>query len=83
MKNEKENIHNSIEDQRLIKIADKIKDLRIQKGYTSHENFAWDNNLSRVQYWRIEKGSNITLKTLLSILDIHKISLNSFFSDLD
>jgi len=73
----------TIEDERVLKIANKIKKLRIQKGYSSHENFAWDNDISRVQYWRIEKGSNITLKTLLSILDIHKISLSEFFKDLD
>jgi transcriptional regulator with XRE-family HTH domain len=72
-----------IEDHRIKQIANKIKELRIQKGYTSHETFAWDNDLGRAQYWRIEKGSNITLKTLLVILDIHKISLSSFFSDLD
>ena len=83
MKKENNNAVNDIEDQRFIKIANKIKELRIQKGYSSHETFAWDNNLNRVQYWRIEKGSNITLKTLLAILDIHKISLSLFFSDLD
>jgi hypothetical protein len=71
------------EDQRLIDIANKIRKLRIQHGYSSHETFAWDHNLNRVQYWRIEKGTNITLKTLLSVLDIHKISLSSFFSDID
>jgi transcriptional regulator with XRE-family HTH domain len=70
-------------DPRTQKIADKIKELRIQKGYTSHENFAWDYNINRVQYWRIEKGSNITIKTLLTILDIHGISLTDFFKDID
>ena len=70
-------------DPRIQRIADKIKELRIKKGYSSHENFAWDNNLNRVQYWRIEKGSNITMKTLLSILEIHKISLKEFFNDFD
>jgi len=83
MKNKRSNMQNSNEDQRLIRIANKIKELRIEKGYSSHETFAWDNDLNRVQYWRIEKGSNITLKTLLAILDIHKISLSSFFKDLD
>ena len=83
MKSKKGNMQDCSEDQRLIRIANKIKELRIQKGYSSHETFAWDNNLNRVQYWRIEKGSNITLKTLLSILDIHQINLSSFFSDLD
>jgi len=70
------------EDARLLKIANKIKELRFQKGYSSHENFAWDNDISRVQYWRIEKGSNITMKTLLSILDIHGISLGEFFGEM-
>ena len=70
-------------DKRVVAIANKIKELRILKGYSSHESFAWDNNLNRVQYWRIEKGSNITLKTLLNILDIHQISLSDFFKDID
>jgi len=67
----------------ILKIANKIRALRIKKGYSSHESFAWDNNLNRVQYWRIENGSNITLKTLLKVLDIHKISLSEFFKDFD
>ena len=71
------------EDARILKIANKIKELRIQKGYSSHEYFAWDNDINRAQYWRIEKGSNITMKTLLSILDIHKISLSEFFRDME
>ena len=70
-------------DLRSQKIADKIKALRIQKGYTSHENFAWDYGINRVQYWRIEKDSNITIKTLLTILDIHGVSLSDFFRDID
>ncbi|RGP11955.1 XRE family transcriptional regulator [Parabacteroides gordonii] len=70
-------------DERILKIAAKLKQLRIDAGYSSHENFAWDNGLNRVQYWRIEKGSNITLKTLLSVLDVHKISLSEFFKDID
>jgi DNA-binding XRE family transcriptional regulator len=71
------------EDIRILKIANKIKELRIEKGYSSHEAFAWDNDLNRVQYWRIEKGTNITMKTLLLILDIHKISLRDFFKDIE
>lgn len=68
-------------DPRIMEIACKLKKLRIQKGYSSHESFAWDNGLNRVQYWRIEKGANITIKTLLTILDIHKISLQEFFEN--
>lgn len=75
-KNEKE-----IEKQ-ISKIANKLKELRKDKGYNSYENFAFDNNLNRVQYWRIESGQNITLKTLLKVLKIHEISLAEFFKDL-
>ena len=69
-------------DPRIARIAAKLKQLRIGAGYTSHETFAWDHDINRIQYWRIEKGSNITLKTLLAVLDIHKISLADFFKDL-
>lgn len=70
-------------DPRIIKIAAKVKELRINAGYSSHESFAWDNNLNRVQYWRIENGSNITMKTLLRVIDLFKISLSEFFKDID
>ena len=82
MEKNKNKSDKGIDNQQIMLIANKIKELRIKKGYSSHENFAWDNNLNRVQYWRIEKGSNITIKTLLSILDIHQISLSEFFQDM-
>jgi transcriptional regulator with XRE-family HTH domain len=63
-------------------IAQKIKQLRKDSGYTSYETFAYDKNLNRVQYWRIEKGHNITLKTLIKVLDIHKMSMEDFFKGL-
>lgn len=77
------NYKKEVVDPRIIKIATKAKELRVNAGYSSHESFAWDNDINRVQYWRIEKGTNITLKTLLKVLDIHKISLSDFFKDID
>ena len=70
-------------DTTIAKIASKIKRLRVQRGYTSYETFAYDNELPRVQYWRMEKGTNFTIKNLLKILEIHQISIEEFFSDLD
>jgi transcriptional regulator with XRE-family HTH domain len=67
---------------RIEKVANKIKQLRKDKGYTSFQSFAFEYELNRVQYWRIESGKNITLKTLIKVLDIHKISLQDFFKDL-
>lgn len=65
----------------LLEIGEKLKKLRIKKGYTSYESFAIDNDLSRMQYWRIEKGlTNITIRSLMRILEIHKMSIEEFFS---
>lgn len=71
MKNEKEI---------LIDIGERLKKLRIKKGYSSYESFAIENNLSRMQYWRIEKGlTNITIRSLVRILEIHGLSIEDFF----
>ena len=69
-------------ESKILKIAEKIKLLRKAKGFTSYETFAFEYEINRVQYWRIETGRNITLKTLLKVLSIHKISLETFFKDL-
>lgn len=58
-------------------------ELRKKKGYTSHEDFAFDHDIPRVQYWRIEKGkTNLTLKSLIRLLSIHKLTVEEFFTGL-
>jgi transcriptional regulator with XRE-family HTH domain len=69
-------------DSRLVEIGRRIKALRIEHGYSSSEIFAYDHNLNRVSYWRIEHGCNMTLSSLLRILDIYKISLSDFLKDI-
>ena len=70
-------------DSRLTSIGQKIKKLRLEMGYSSAEIFAYEHGLNRVSYWRMEKGNNITLSSLMKIIDIHKISLRDFFADID
>jgi len=70
-------------DERILQIANHIKKLRIEKGYGSHEFFAWENNIPRVQYWRMEKGTNFTIRTFLRILDAHNITMKEFFDDIE
>lgn len=63
-------------------IGKRLKEIRINKGYTSYENFALDHGISRMQYWRLEAGkSNITVKTLYKVLQIHNITFKDFFSE--
>ncbi|HXU26985.1 MAG TPA: helix-turn-helix transcriptional regulator [Bacteroidia bacterium] len=66
-------------DKRIQKIADKLKKLRVEAGYTSAETFAFEKDINRVQYWRMEKGSNFTMNSLIKILDVHKLTLEEFF----
>lgn len=73
----------NILDPRIEQIGLRIKQLRLNKGYSSAEIFAYEHGLNRVSYWRMEKGCNITLTSLLRILDIHNITLQEFFSDFD
>lgn len=68
-------------DPRLLLIAQKLKRLRLAKGYSSYEAFAFDHELPRVGYGRHEQGSNLTMTSLLRLLDIHQLSLAEFFAD--
>lgn len=66
----------------ILKTSLRIKQLRIESGYSSYETFALDNNIDRKQYWRAENGSNLTLKSLIRILNIHKITFFEFYKDI-
>lgn len=68
---------------RIAQIGAHIRDLRIRSGYTSAEIFAYEHDLNRISYWRMEKGSNITMASLFRILDIHQITLSEFFKEID
>lgn len=63
-------------------VGDRLKELRIKKGFTSYEEFAWSYDLDRKQYWRMENGANMTLKSLLKLLNIHQITFEEFFKGL-
>lgn len=66
-------------DKRIAKIAERLKTLRKEKGYRNYDSFAWDNDLSRTNYQRMESGCNFTIESLLKILDVHKMTLEEFF----
>jgi transcriptional regulator with XRE-family HTH domain len=64
----------------LRRIGNKLTELRKRKGYTSHESFAYDYDIPRMHYWRIENGrTNLTLRSLMRLLSIHKLTLEEFF----
>ena len=68
-------------DKRLAVIGAKLRALRKAKGYKSSEKFAFDHDLPRVGYGNHEQGANLTMTSLLRLLDIHGLTLHEFFSD--
>lgn len=72
-----------LEDNRLAKIGNRVRALRKANTNLSAEDFANEKGFDRVQYSRIENGANITMKTLLKIIDAHNISLSEFFSSFE
>ena len=64
-------------------IGQRLKSLRLDAGYKSYEVFAWENNLSRIQYWKMEKGTNCALKSLFKVLKIYNLTYKEFFDSLE
>ncbi|MBS9462505.1 helix-turn-helix transcriptional regulator [Flagellimonas sp. 389] len=62
------------------KLAKRIKSLRIEKGYSSYENFAFDNKIHRAQYGRYETGTDMQFTSLLRIAEAFDMTLEEFFS---
>jgi transcriptional regulator with XRE-family HTH domain len=67
-------------DKVLFDIGSRLAQMREKKGYTTIKEFVTRYDLPEIQYWRMEKGkANITLKSLVKVLSIHKVSLADFF----
>jgi transcriptional regulator with XRE-family HTH domain len=65
----------------LKKLGKRIKQLRIQKGYTSYEYFAYEHNISRAQFGRYERGEDLRFSSLLKVTNALGISLEEFFGN--
>ena len=66
-------------DTRYKMIGEVLRELRLDKGYTSKEFFAIDAKVARRLYYHLEDGKNMTLKTLFRILDFHGVTAWDFF----
>lgn len=61
-------------------IAQRLKQLRKEKGFNNYEHFAFELGMSRSAYWRIEKGANFEIRTLLRMCKLLGITLQDFFT---
>lgn len=72
------------DDQKVFKkIGNRLKQLRIEAGYTAAEKFANDHDLHRAQYARYEAGMDMKLSSLLKIARAHNMTIEELFEDFD
>ncbi len=63
----------------LEKMGARLKELRIAKGYSNYEQFAYDHNIPRAQYGRYERGQDLRISSLLKVLRALEVSPSEFF----
>ena len=67
-------------EQQLKNLANRLREVRKEKGYDNYEQFAFDNELPRAQYGRYEKGQDLRFSSLIKVLKALDISPKDFFS---
>lgn len=65
----------------VIQLGQRIKSLRIKKGFTNYEYFAYEKGFSRAQYGRYENGQDLQFTTLVRLVKAFDITLEEFFSE--
>ena len=71
------------ESSELKALADRLKQLRKEKGYKNYEHIAFELGMSRSAYWRLETGANFELKTLIKICTLLGVTLEEFFKGIN
>ena len=68
-------------DIQLTKLGNRIKSLRIKKGYSSYEYFAYEHDISRAQFGRYEQGKDIRYSSLVKVVSAFGMTMKEFFSE--
>lgn len=71
----------SYTEQQLANLGKRLRELRIAKGYSNYEQFAFDHDLPRAQYGRYEQGQDLRFSSLVKVLKALDISLEEFFKE--
>ena len=67
--------------EQLKKLGERIKSLRIAKGYTNYEYFAYEHNIPRAQFGRYERGEDLRFSSLVKVVKAFGMTLQEFFSE--
>ena len=70
-------------DDFLIELGERLKKHRQKNGFTSYEQFAYENNIGRAQYGKYEKGTeDLRISSLHKVLKALNISWEDFFREM-
>ena len=64
----------------LLAVSERLKKLRKEKGFNNYEHIAYELNMSRSAYWRLESGENFSLKTLVKVCKLLGVNFEEFFT---
>jgi len=63
-------------------IGKKLKALRVQRGYTNGDDFAYDNEINRSQYGKYEAGvKDMRISSLLKTVNALGLTIEEFFAE--
>lgn len=65
----------------LTQLGERIKQLRIDRGYSSYEQFAFEHEISRSQFGRYENGEDLRFSSLIKVINALGVTLEEFFSE--
>ena len=71
----------TLKEEDLKKLADRIRSLRLKKGYSNYENFAYEHDIARAQYGKYEKGEDLRYSSLLKVIKALGVTPKEFFSE--
>lgn len=60
-------------------LGNKLRELRLEQGYSNYEQFAYEHNLPRAQYGRYEQGQDLRFSSLLKVLKALDVTPQNFF----
>lgn len=62
-------------------LGKRLRELRLKKGYTSLEIFAYEHGFGRAQYGRYELGQDLQFTTLIRLVNCFEMTIEEFFSE--
>ena len=65
----------------LKKLGIRLRQLRLKKGFTNMDIFAYEHGFSRAQYGRYETGKDLQFTTLIRLVNCFEMDLDEFFSE--